>query len=105
MCQACNIAAGDGIAFQIVCDNRQQLLPLSSLLSSELLRQEHPSCCDKNIGAELNEFLGQPRKNLRSATRPTRFDFDGFAFNVAGVTQPLAQGIKNRRSGFGKSRM
>src|ERR1700730_5741510 len=45
------------------------------------------------------------RKELRSAARPPRFDFDIVALNIPGLTQALAQGIKNRRSGLGDSRM
>jgi hypothetical protein len=54
---------------------------------------------------DLDEFSGQLRKNIRFASRPTRFDFDSLAFDIPDITQALAQGIKDRRSGIRKSGM
>src|SRR5262249_38217944 len=42
----------------------------------------------------------------RLAMRPARLDLDGRAFDIADITQPLAQAVKSRRSNaIGKSRM
>jgi hypothetical protein len=99
MRHARNIAAGDRIAFKIVGDNRQDGRRRSRRFDRGTRRRE------ENIGVELDELLGQLRKNLRLAARPARLDFHGRAVDIADVTQPLAQGIQSRRSGLRKSRM
>src|SRR5439155_25679956 len=84
MSQACHIAAGDGITFEIVCDNRQ----LGRCCSRRFYRWT--SRRNEHIGVELNELLGQLRKGVRFAMRPARFDFDSLAFDIADIPEPLA---------------
>src|SRR6516164_4737991 len=99
MCQAFYIAAGDWVAFEIVCDDRD------FLCCRHCRFYRGPSCCYEKRDTELSEFSGKLQKNFRRAARPTRFHLDGFALNIADVTQTVAQRVKNGHSGIGKSRM
>jgi hypothetical protein len=49
---------------------------------------------------KLNKIAGQLRKGVRFAARPARFNLDSLAFDIAGIPEPLAQGIEDRRSGI-----
>jgi len=99
MSQARYIAAGDGIAFEIVCDYRQ----LGRCRSRRFYGRTR--CWNEYIRAELDKLASQLRKSVRFAVRPACFDFDGLAFDIAGLVEPLAKGIEDRRSGIWKSRM
>jgi len=99
MSQARYIAAGDGIAFEIVCDYRQ----LGRCRSRRFYGRTR--CWNEYIRAELDKLASQLRKSVRFAVRPACFDFDGLSFDIAGLVEPLAQGIEDRRSGIWKSRM
>jgi hypothetical protein len=45
------------------------------------------------------------RQHFRSATRPTRFQLDGLAFDISDIAQPLSQGIEDWGPELGTSRM
>ena len=85
MGEASHITAGDGIAFEIIGDNRHDSGSRSRRLDRGTSRR------DNNIDAQLNELLRQSRKYFGPAACPARFDSDRLTFNVTGIAQALTQ--------------